>query len=106
MPGRRVCGLSAIADFNGDGVADLAVPSLDRRSLRFISFNGGVRELARKPLPAPAASDFVIEWEGSKPIVAVMPPSALKARCKIDGQDDTLKAMAGALETFTAAAGN
>lgn len=64
-------GLSAIADFNGDGVADLAIPSLDRRSLRFISFNGGARELARKPLPAPAVSDFAIEREGNKPIVTV-----------------------------------
>jgi hypothetical protein len=64
-------GLSAIADFDGDGVADLAIPSFDRRSLRFITFNGGARELARAPLPAPAVSDFAIERQGSKPIVAV-----------------------------------
>ncbi len=64
-------GLSAIADFDGDGVADLAIPSLDRRSLRFITFKGGVRELARKSLPSPAVSDFTIEREGGKPVVVV-----------------------------------
>ena len=64
-------GLSAVADFDGDGVADLAIPSLDRRSLRLITFKGGVRELARKSLPSPALSDFAIEREGGKPIVVV-----------------------------------
>jgi len=63
--------LSAVADFNGDGVADLAIPSLDRRSLRLITFKGDVRELARKSLPSPALSDFAIEREGGKSIVVV-----------------------------------
>ncbi|KAB2910463.1 MAG: VCBS repeat-containing protein [Hyphomicrobiaceae bacterium] len=64
-------GLSAVADFDGDGIADLAVPSLDRRSIRFISFKNGLRELARKTLPSPAASDFSVEYEGGKPVVVV-----------------------------------
>lgn len=64
-------GLSAVADFDGDGIADIAIPSLDRRSLRFITFKGGVRELARKSLPSPAVSDFAIEREAGKPTVVV-----------------------------------
>ena len=36
-------GLSAVADFDGDGVADLAVPTRDRKSLRFLSFGQGLR---------------------------------------------------------------
>lgn len=64
-------GLSAVADFDGDGIADLAIPSLDRRSIRFIAFKSGVRELARKVLPSPAASDFAVEYQGGKPVVVV-----------------------------------
>ena len=45
--GSSEIGLSAVADFDGDGVADLAIPSLDRRTLRFLSFKGGLREIAR-----------------------------------------------------------
>jgi len=70
--GSRSLGLSVVADFDGDGVADLAIPSFDRRSLRFIAFNGGVRELARKALPSPAVSDFALERDGAgKPVVVV-----------------------------------
>lgn len=47
--------MAAIADFDGDGVADLAVPSGDRRSIRFLSFAGGtLGEIGRAALPAPA----------------------------------------------------
>lgn len=71
VAGSRHLGLAAVADFDGDGVADLAIPSLDRRSLRFIAFKGGARELARKALPALAASDFSVEHHGGKPVVVV-----------------------------------
>jgi hypothetical protein len=54
-------GLSAVADFDGDGVADLALPTRDRRALRFLTFKGGVRELRRKPLGSPAARDFTLK---------------------------------------------
>ena len=64
-------GLAAVADFDGDGVSDLAIPSLDRRTLRFLTFKGGVRELARKALPSPAASDFSVELRNGKPVVVV-----------------------------------
>lgn len=64
-------GLAVVADFDGDGIADLAIPSRDRRVLRFISFKGGAREIARRPLVAPAVSDFSLEHASGKPIVVV-----------------------------------
>ncbi len=53
-------GLSMVYDFNGDGLKDLAIPSKDKRTIRFISFKGGVKEIARKKLPGPVSSDFKI----------------------------------------------
>lgn len=64
-------GLSAVADFDGDGVADLAVPTKDRKILRFLSFKGGARELGRKPLKARAARDFGLRWVSGVPFVEV-----------------------------------
>jgi hypothetical protein len=70
--GSREMGLATVADFDGDGVMDLAIPSLDRKTLRFISFKGGVaREIGRKALPSPALSDFQLATEKGKPVVAV-----------------------------------
>lgn len=63
--------LSAVADFDGDGVADLAIPSKDRRALRFLAFKGGVRELGRKPLKARAARDFRLRRVSGVPFVEV-----------------------------------
>ncbi len=46
--GSQILQLSAIADFDGDGTSDIALPSADRRSLRLISFRGGaLREIGR-----------------------------------------------------------
>jgi hypothetical protein len=66
-------GMSAVADFDGDGVADLAVPSFDRRSLRVLTFKGGVRELSRHALPAQAVGDLSLTSEngGSSVIVGL-----------------------------------
>ncbi|MDX2203517.1 MAG: VCBS repeat-containing protein [Hyphomicrobiaceae bacterium] len=64
-------GMSAVADFDGDGVADLAVPSLDRATLRVVSIKGGARELSRHRLPAPAEGDFTIETAGGRSVVSV-----------------------------------
>jgi hypothetical protein len=63
--------LSAVADFTGDGIADLAIPSLDRRLVRFITFKDNVREFARKPLPSSAVGDFAIELKDGRPAVVV-----------------------------------
>jgi hypothetical protein len=64
--------LSAVADFNGDGIADLAVPSFNRRALRFFTAKGKrLREFASVPLDGAAAEDFRIVTKGGKPAVQV-----------------------------------
>jgi FG-GAP-like repeat len=50
--GSRALEMSAIADFNGDGRVDLALPSLDRRTLRLIAFTPKPTDVARVPVPA------------------------------------------------------
>jgi hypothetical protein len=56
--GTRAIDMSAVADFDGDGVADLALPSLDRSRLRLIAFTPQPREIAAMKLPAKAVTDF------------------------------------------------
>ena len=64
--------LSAIADFDGDGTMDLAIPSFDRRSLRILGFRAGrVREIDRIALPAVAAEDFSLLMKDGRPAVRV-----------------------------------
>ena len=64
--------LSAVADFDGDGLADLAIPSFDRRSLRVLGFrNGRVREIDRIALPAGAAEDFELVQRHGRTAVRV-----------------------------------
>jgi uncharacterized protein (DUF302 family) len=50
----------------------------------------------------------VLAWEddAGKVWISYIQPDTLKARYKIDGRDDALKAMASALEAFTSAAAN
>lgn len=50
--GSRALGMSVTADFDGDGRPDLAVPSLDRRTLRLIGFVPQPHDIARVALPA------------------------------------------------------
>jgi hypothetical protein len=67
IAGSPALGLSATADFDGDGIADLAVPTKDRMALRFLSFKGGtMREIARKALPSSAADDFALIGGGAR----------------------------------------
>jgi hypothetical protein len=68
--GSRSLKLSAVADFDGDGVADLAIPSFDRRAIRVLAFKGGIREIARLTLPAAVTTDFVL-LRGAAPEVLV-----------------------------------
>ena len=66
-PQSRFQGLSAVADFNGDGIDDLAIASQDRRSLRFFSFAAGkLTDLGAARLQAPVAEDFqVVDVSGN-----------------------------------------
>jgi hypothetical protein len=48
--------LAAAIDLDGDGVTELAIPTLDRGSLAFLSLKGGIKELRRVALPAKAAT--------------------------------------------------
>ena len=41
LSGSRTTGMAAVADVDGDNIADLILPSLDRRSIRVISLAGG-----------------------------------------------------------------
>lgn len=47
--------LAAAVDIDGDGVPELAIPTLDRGALAVLSLKGGIKEVARVPLPAKAA---------------------------------------------------
>lgn len=71
--GSRVQEMSAVADFDGDGVPDLALPAQDRRSIRIISLaEGAVAELARIPLPAVMVTELIaVKPSGAKRPVLV-----------------------------------
>lgn len=68
--GSRDLGLSAIADFDGDGTQDIAVPSADRGALRLVSFAGGsFSEIATIPLPARVRTDIMALSQDSQGLV-------------------------------------
>lgn len=72
VAGSRHQKLSAVADFDGDGTPELAIPSFSRREIRFLSFKGGrLRELHRAGLPARASEDFKIIDENGRPAISV-----------------------------------
>jgi hypothetical protein len=73
VAGSRAIAMSAVADFNGDGIADLALPSFGRDSLRIVSFTPRAREIARVPLPAKATTDLALiaVSEASPPLIAL-----------------------------------
>lgn len=70
--GSRHLKLSAVADFNGDGRPDIAIPSQDRLRLRFLTFKRGeIDELGEVGLPAAATEDFELVMVAGKPAVQV-----------------------------------
>lgn len=69
--GSRVLGMSAVADFDGDGRADLALPSLDRRALRLIGFGPQPRDIARVPLPARIVTNIAVARIGGHPVLVM-----------------------------------
>ena len=58
--------LAAVVDFNGDGVADIAVPGAARRRLTIVTFAGGrYRVLGRtKPGPEITTALSVVDANG------------------------------------------
>ncbi|SON58299.1 FG-GAP repeat [Hartmannibacter diazotrophicus] len=73
--------MSAIADVDGDGIADLIVPDGARTTIRALSFAGGrAREIARYRLPAPADGDFALAASGDGPVLSVPMESGTVAR--------------------------
>lgn len=72
IAGTRALDLSATADFDGDGIADLAIPSFDRSRLRIVSFAPQAREIASIALPAKAVTNLALVADGAKtPAIAV-----------------------------------
>ena len=70
--GSRVLRMSAVADFDGDGHADLAIPSFDRRELRIIAFAPKVRDIARIRLPARVTTEIgLLKDRGGAPAALI-----------------------------------
>jgi hypothetical protein len=67
IAGTRVIDMAAVADFDGDGAADIAAPSLDRGRLRIVSFAPQPREIASVPLPAKAVTNLGLVAESAGP---------------------------------------
>ncbi|MBI4366503.1 MAG: VCBS repeat-containing protein, partial [Deltaproteobacteria bacterium] len=72
IAGMRILNMSAAADFDGDGILDIAVPSLDRSHLRLVSFAPAAREIASVALPAKAVTNIgLVAAKSGPPAVAV-----------------------------------
>ncbi|NNM74840.1 hypothetical protein [Enterovirga aerilata] len=63
--GRAAQDLAAAVDLDGDGRPELALPTLDRRSIALLSVKDGIRELKRIPLPAAAATGVAALGSGA-----------------------------------------
>ncbi len=67
IAGTRAIDMAAVADFDGDGIADIVAPSFDRGHLRVVSFAPRPREIANVPLPAKAVTNLGLVAENSGP---------------------------------------
>lgn len=73
IAGTRALDMAAIADFDGDGIADIAIPSLDRSRVRFVGFAPQPHEIANVPLPAArAVTNFGLLGAKAEPPVVVV----------------------------------
>ena len=72
IAGTRALDMAATADFDGDGIADLAVPSFERDRLRIVAFTPAAHEIASVALPAKAATNIALVTGGAgPPMIAV-----------------------------------
>jgi hypothetical protein len=71
IAGTRAIDMNATADFDGDGVSDIAVPSFDRSTLRIVSFAPRPREIANVKLPAKAVTNLGLIKGETAPAVAL-----------------------------------
>jgi hypothetical protein len=72
IAGTRAIDMAAVADFDGDGVADIAAPSLDRGRLRIVSFAPKGRDIADVPLAEKAVTNLALVAEAlGPPAIAV-----------------------------------
>ncbi len=72
IAGTRAIDMSVQADFDGDGITDLALPSLDRTKLRVVSFAPQPREIANVALPAKVVTNLgLIVGAGTPPQIAL-----------------------------------
>jgi hypothetical protein len=72
IAGTRALDMAATADFDGDGIADLAVPSFDRTRLRIVAFKPAAHEIASVALPAKAATNSaLVAGSAGPPMIAV-----------------------------------
>jgi hypothetical protein len=62
---------AAAVDVDGDGIPELVIPTQDRKALAVLSLKGGIRELARVPLPAPAGRGLAALGSGKGAHVVV-----------------------------------
>ena len=72
IAGSRALAMAATADFDGDGSADLALPSFERDRLRIVAFKPAAREIASVALPAKAVTNIALVAGGAgPPMIAV-----------------------------------
>jgi hypothetical protein len=67
IAGTRAIDMTAVADFDGDKIPDIAIPSLDRGRLRIVSFAPDPRGIASVALPAKAVTNLGLLAESAGP---------------------------------------
>jgi hypothetical protein len=71
IAGTRALDMAVVTDFDGDNIADIAIPSLDRTRLRIVSFAPNAREIASVGLPSKAATNLGLLKGVMAPAVAL-----------------------------------